>query len=217
MQRQASILWFALSACSAAAAGDSAYQMQVRVTSDPGVGLGGVTLQRSDTALAVTDQSGSARLRLLGKEGDRVEVAARCPETHVAPAPQQIVLRSYVDKTAPELEIRCTPRRRSLAVVVIAKNGPELPLLHRGQQLAKTDAQGVAHFVLDGAPSDAFEVTLDTTARSDLRPQNPFKRFVIETRDSAAEFDPELSVVKPRVRHATQRPVELPDRPQRIR
>lgn len=216
MQRKASILWFALSACSAAAAGDNAYEVQVRVTSDPGVGLGNVTLERADTALAVTDKSGSARLRLLGKEGDRIQVTARCPETHVAPEPQQIVLRTYVDKTAPELEIRCTPRRGSLAVVVMAKNGAELPLLHRGQQLAKTDAQGVAHFVLEGAPSDAFEVTLDTTGRSDLRPQNPFKRFVIEAHDSAALFDPELSIVKPQVRH-TQRPVELPDRPQRIR
>lgn len=166
--------------------------------------------------MGVTDQSGGARLRLLGKEGDRVEVGARCPESHSAPAPQQIVLRSYVDHKAPELEIRCTPRRRSLAVVVTAKNGPELPIVHRGQQLAKTDAQGVAHFVLEGAPADAFEIALDTTSRSDLRPQNPFKRFVIEGRDGAALFDPELTVVKPPQRRAP-RPVQAPDRPQRIR
>jgi len=207
---------FALCACAPVAAVDTAYEVRVRVTSDPGEGLGAVLLQHGQTRLGVTGRDGSARLQLAGREGDRVEVSARCPATHATPAPVPIVLRSYADKTAPELEIRCSPRRRRLAVVVMAKNGQDLPLLHRGLTLARTDAEGVAHFVLDGAPGDAFELTLDTSRRADLRPQNPYARFVIGAGDSAQLFDPELRVIaKPRrpSAGASQRP----DRPVRIR
>lgn len=204
-------------ACAPAAAGDTAYAVHVRVTSDPGVGLAGVTLSHAETALGMTGADGSARLQLAGREGDRVEVGARCPKSHTTPEPAQVVLRTYVDREAPELEIRCSPRRRRVAVVVTAKNGPNLPLLHRGVELARTDAQGIAHFVLEGAPGDAFEVTLDTTQRSDLRPQNPYRRFVVSGQDLAQLFDPELTVIEPPRRRSRPRPSPLSDRPVRIR
>ena len=208
---------FALCACAPVSAVDTAYTVRVRVTSDPGEGLAGVALLHGETLLGSTGPDGSARLQLAGREGDRVEIRARCPATHRTPAAAPVVLRSYVDHSAPELEIRCAPRKRRLAVVVVAKNGSDLPLRHRGVELARTDADGVAHFVLESEPGDAFEVTLDTSLRSDLRPQNPYARFVIATRDSAQLFDPELrGVPKPRPRPRPQ-PTEQIDRPVRIR
>jgi hypothetical protein len=217
MLRTPSILSvLAFASCTSVSAGDTAYAVKVRVTSDPGVGLAGVPLRHGQTALGVTGADGSATLQLAGREGDRVEVGARCPDSHMAPEPTPIVLRTYVDRRAPELEIRCTPRNRQLAVVVSAKNGPNLPLMHRGVELARTDAQGIAHFVLVSAPGDAFEITLDTSARDDLRPVNPYHRFVIAGQNSAQLFDPELSVVdKPPPKRPRPRPAAS-SRPQRI-
>ena len=207
---------FALSACTPVSAVDTAYEVRVRVTSDPGEGIAGVPLQHAEKLLGVTGPDGSARLQLAGREGDRVELSARCPKTHSAAGAQPVVLRSYEDKTAPELELRCSPRKRRLAVVVMAKNGPDLPLRHRGVELARTDATGVTHFVLESTPGDAFEVSLDTSQRSDLRPQNPYARFVIGARDGAQLFDPELrSIPKPRPRAKAL--VPQTDRPIRIR
>lgn len=211
------LIAIAWSACAEVSAGDVSYAVNVRVTSDPDVGVAGVALRSDQTQLGVTREDGRAYVQLSGREGDRVAIAARCPDTHTAPEPAAVVLRSYIDRDTPELEIRCAPRRRKLAVVVAAKNGPSLPLVHHGMELARTDAQGVAHFVLESTPGDAFDVTLDTSSRTDLKPRNPYARFVIGTRDAAQLFDPELKIAPVVKRGPRPQRTELSNRPQRIR
>lgn len=205
----------ALTACGAAAAEPSAYALRVHVESDPGEGLPDVGILRDERQVGKTDAQGLSTLHLRGREGERVALRAVCPETHLTPdAPTTVILRSYVGQEAPELLIRCPPRRRTLAVVVLAKNGANLPLTHRGAEIGRTDAQGLAHLTLASEPGDAFEVTLDTSSQPALRPPNPGARFVIGAHDDALLFDPVLTV--PPKRKKRQR-APKPDLPQRIR
>jgi hypothetical protein len=206
----------ALTACGTAAAEQTAYELRVHVDSDPGEGLAEVGIFRDQRQVGTTDIRGLSTLRLRGREGERVALRARCPETHLTPdAPSTVILRSYVGREAPELSIRCPPRQRTLAVVVLAKNGANLPLTHRGAEIGRTDAQGVAHLTLASEPGDAFEVTLDTSSQPTLRPPNPGARFVIGAQDEALLFDPALTVAPPKRKKRHRAP--KPDLPQRIR
>jgi len=209
----AAIVSLALSACAGRSADKSSYELRVRVEGDVDHALAGVPLLRGAARVGVTNQAGVALLQMAGREGERVELRAVCPETHHSPAtPSVALLRSYVAQRAPELAIRCLPRKRQLAVVVMAKNAPDLPLLYRGSEIGRTDATGTAHLALESEPGHAFEVTLDTSSRPDLHPQLPGGRFVIAARDEAVLFDPALTVTPRRRRHVVKPGPLLPQR-----
>jgi hypothetical protein len=203
-------------ACAPPAPQQNAYELLVRVDSDPGEGLWNVPLFHGGRRVGVTGADGSARVQLAGGEGERTSLRAECPSTHSGPTePTVIVLRSYQGAGLPEVDISCPPRTRKLAVVVKAKNGADLPIVHRGKTIGRTDASGTAHLLLKGPPGDAFEVALDTSSRPDLRPQDPGGRFVIASRDEAVLFDPELEIERappPRRRHHVRRGPPLPTR-----
>ena len=80
---------------------------------------------------------------------------------------------------------------RSLVVAVRAKNGPNLPVKYLGRELARTDAEGVAHALLKVAPSEQVTLVLDTSdpAHERLRPKNPEYTLVMRARDEVAVFD----------------------------
>jgi hypothetical protein len=218
MHRVAStLLTLLLASCAPLAPEQRLYELRVRVDSDPGEGLAGVPLLYGSSKVGVTGHDGSVLVKLAGREGQRAPLAAQCPDTHIAPAePSVVVLRTYLQGHVPELSIRCPPRSRKLAVVVKAKHGEDLPLLHRGKPIGRTDDQGIAHLLLEGPPGEAFEVTLDTSDRPRLHPQNPGGRFVIAARDEAFLFDPELTVEAPPVVKKKKRHRES-HLPQRIR
>ncbi len=177
-----------------------AYEFLVRVESDPGEAMANVPLAQGGRKVGTTGENGLARLRIVGREGERATLRATCPQTHVAPTEASvIVLRTYVGKSVPEVSIRCPPRARQLAVVVRAKNGANLDLVHRGKTIGHTDGEGVTHLLLEGFPGRAFEVSLDTSNRQDLRPQNPGTRFVLASRDEALLFDPEFEIAPKKV------------------
>jgi hypothetical protein len=211
------LLSLSLLGCAPVTSEQHRYQLRVRVDSDPGVGLAGVSLNYGSMKVGVTGADGTAQVMLEGREGQRAPVEAMCPETHSAPStPSVVVLRTYLNGHVPELLIRCPPRTRKLAVVVRAKNGEELDLLHRGKTIGRTDSDGVAHLLLEGPPGDAFEVVLDTSDRPRLHPQNPGGRFMIAARDDVLLFDPELTIEAPppapRKRKARRIQSNLPQR-----
>lgn len=220
MRRPVATLLLALSlvACAPPAVQQHEYELLVRVDSDPGEGLWNVPLFHGGRRVGVTGADGTARVKLPGGEGERTSLRAECPTTHSGPSePTVVVLRSYVGANVPEVDISCPPRTRKLAVVVKAKNGADLPLIHHGKTIGRTDASGTAHLLLKGPPGDAFEVSLDTSSRPDLRPQDPGGRFVIASADEAVLFDPELEIEREPPPRRRARPKRGPVLPQRIR
>jgi hypothetical protein len=213
------LLSLTIAACAPVAAEQRAYELRVRVDSDPGEGLAGVPLLYGSNKVGVTGADGTVLVKLEGRAGQRAPLTAECPDTHIAPTtPSVVVLRTYLQGHVPELSIRCPPRTRKLAVVVKAKHGEGLDLLHRGKPIGRTDEEGIAHLLLEGPPGEAFEVVLDTSERPRIHPQSPGGRFVIAARDEAFLFDPELTVEAPEPPKKRKRHRETTSKlPQRIR
>jgi hypothetical protein len=212
----ATLFALSLAACAPPVAQQHEYELLVRVDADPGEGLGNVPLYHGGRRIGVTGIDGSVRVKLPGGEGERTSLRAECPATHSGPnEPTVVVLRSYQGQGLPEVDISCPPRTRKLAVVVKARNGADLPIVHRGKTIGRTDAAGTAHLLLKGPPGDAFEVSLDTSSRPELNPKDPGGRFVIASRDEAVLFDPELEIERaapPRKHRPVHRGPTLPTR-----
>lgn len=213
------LLSLTLTGCAPTAPQKRDYELRVRVDSDPGEGLSNVALYQGARRVGVTDENGTALVRLRGSEGERTTLRAECPDTHLSPdTPDTVVLRSYAGKAVPEHAIHCPPRTRKLAVVVKAKNGADLDIVHRGKAIGRTDHKGTAHLLLEGPPGDAFEISLDTNDRPNLRPQNPGTQVLIAARDEAVLFAPALEVEEPKEPPRRRRKVSKgPQLPQRIR
>jgi hypothetical protein len=59
------------------------------------------------------------------------------------------------------------------------------------KEIARTDASGAAHVLLQMKPGDTFEVVLGTTERGNekLRPQNPSAPFTVHGQDEVFLFE----------------------------
>jgi hypothetical protein len=66
-------------------------------------------------------------------------------------------------------------------VVVRTPGRANLPILHNGREITRTDLQGVAHMIFRVAPREAIALRIDTTAQPTLRPQNPL--LTVTTRE----------------------------------
>ena len=79
-----------------------------------------------------------------------------------------------------------------------AENGPNLPVVYLGKEVARTDAAGAAHVLLSLKPGDQFEISLNTSERGSerLRPQNPAVAFVVKGRDDIMTFDQHFAIEK---------------------
>lgn len=165
----------------------------VRVSGDPGVPLAGVSLQFAGREVARTDATGRGELKLEGQDGEQFDISVVCPEGHTSPTrPVAVTLRRLADPTArPEYVASCPPSTRTMVIAVRADGGADLPVLHLGKEVARTDGAGAAHVLLKLAAEQAFELTLSTAVAGgeDLRPQNPTASFVVKGRDEVLTFD----------------------------
>jgi hypothetical protein len=161
------------------------YECTVHVASDPGVPLPDVQLFSSGVRLGATDKSGNAKLQLRGVEGGTAAIDVRCPNGfRQRGEPIVVTLKGMLNaKQLPEYRTLCAPELRTIIVAVRAEQGPNLPVLHLGQEVAKTDTSGTAHVSLKQAPNAEFELTLSTLEAKQLRPQNPSLKFVVRDRD----------------------------------
>ena len=179
----------------------------VQAERDPGVPLAGVELVLAGKPVARSDAQGRARLSLRGQPGDVLELNVRCPEGFGSPGPIAVVLRPLAEASkVPEYLARCAPRTRSLVVAVRAERGPNLPLRYLGQEIARTDASGAAHALLQVEPDRPVRFVLDTSApeHAQLRPQDPELKLVMPPRDEVALFAQTFTVAeapKPKRRH----------------
>lgn len=178
-----------------------AFQIFIRIDSDPGHPVTGATVSRNGKAIATTGPDGRAMLTLKGAEGETTDVTIKCPDAFTSPTKStSIRLTRFADKSkVPEYAVSCPPSLRRVVVAVKAENGPNLPVMYLNRMITRTDASGAAHFALEVAPNTQFQVTLDTTENTKLKPPSPTKPFTVPSHDDILVFDQKFEVEKVRV------------------
>jgi hypothetical protein len=101
-----------------------------------------------------------------------------------------------------------------VVVAVRADNGRNLPVYLLGREVARTDASGAAHVLIEAAPGEQFELTLGTQGPGGehLRPQNPAMKFAVKNQDELFTFDQRFIVDAPQTQAALR-----PSRPTPLR
>jgi hypothetical protein len=196
------------SACAPVVPRIYAQDATIRVESDPGVPLADVPLVYDGKTLAKTAENGRATLRMNGKDGDVFHVGVVCPEGFVAASSVDfdvLVRRGENDGHVPEFATRCARALRRAVVAVRANNGANLPVLHLGREVARTDASGAATIALDVKPGADVEIVLDTRAAKKFHPQNPVLSFKAQDHDDIVVLDQTFTVDKPIVVRRTAR------------
>jgi hypothetical protein len=193
-----------------------------RVLSDPDKPLAGADVRLRGWLLATSDSNGVAPFSLDGRDGDTFELSVVCPSGYESPVQAVAVALRRLASTdkVPEYDVACPPTTRSVVVAVNGSKGRRLPILQLGQEIARTDATGVATLLLRSGPQEQIDLTLDTTdpESADLRPQNPTATFVVRGRDDVFVFDPHFAVAKkrnasrPSARGATPKGAPMPIR-----
>ena len=188
-------------------------QVVVRAESDPGVGLAQVALLHAGSELGRSNADGALRLRLTGPIGAEVALQVHCPQGFRAPQRQlRVALRSSEPAAQwPEYHVRCRPQRRSLVVSLRAQHGAGLAVRYLGKQIARTDAQGIAHTLLRLPPGERVKLWLDTRAPAHrgLRPQNPVLQFSVPDRDEVVSLQ-QTFALPARPKPPAPTPLELP-------
>lgn len=195
----------------------STFDFKVVVESDPGAPIKGATVSSDSGETTMADRNGVAMVRLSGREGELVSLVVNCPEGHRL-ATDAIKFRiARLTGAVPEYRARCQPLFRDIVVAVKASNGPNLPLVHEGREIGRTNDKGIEHVLLRAKPGERFRLTLDTTAAPLLRPSSPSEFFRAGDRDDIVVFEqnfqkPTKKVVR-RARTETRKPkAKLPQR-----
>lgn len=178
------------------------FDIDVRVESDPSKPLAAVGILQGAKELGRTAKDGMVRVALAGSSGDVVTLHVACPEGFAAPdKPLSVALRPLVGvSVVPQYRAQCEPLMRSLVVAVRAKGGAGLAVKHLGREIARTDAEGVAHALLKVPPAEQVTLVLDTSDADHerLRPKSPEFSLMMPARDDVAVFDQSFSELVPR-------------------
>ncbi len=155
-----------------------------------------------------TDADGRLKMRVVGKEGQKITVGVTPPKGFRLSSPSNVlVLRRLADieggsgKPLPiEHVVKLSPLQRPYAVLV--RIGiPGLPIETFGTQQAVTNSKGVASFLYTGAPGDELQVKIDTSQHPELRPQNPGTSFLLAQRSEAYVVKEHFTSFKAPVKH----------------
>ena len=166
------------------------YELIVHVESDPERPLSGAKLLHAGRPLGVSGADGRVPILANGSEGERLELEVACPAGFRSPElPLVVTLRrasGHAEK--PEYFASCPPLTRKLVVAARLEHGENLPIRYLGRELARSDASGVAHLLLEAETAETVELTVDTSERPRLRPKSPTARFRIGDRDDIVVF-----------------------------
>jgi len=165
----------------------------VSVKSDGGEAIAGAEVFQGPSLIARTGEAGTARIEVQGREGDSFSIVVRCPPAYRSPEAPIEVRRLEVSSDnakTPAYEVRCVKLRHFMVVAVLAENGPDLPVVYLGREVARTDASGAAHVVLEMNVHDRAELMLSTSGRESekLHPQNPVSVFEMADHDDLQLF-----------------------------
>ncbi len=160
------------------------YPLRLAVTNVPGEPLPGVTARVGAVVLGKTDEQGTVAIKLRGRDGQRLNVHLDCPPNHTPPKrPLEVALFHYASDATPEIKAVCEQERVAEAVVVRTLGARNVPLYARGERLGTTDAQGIAHVLVHGAPGENVDLSFDTSELPELRPASPSVRILLGNHD----------------------------------
>ena len=200
------IIFFALAAA-ACAAEPQRTKFSVTFTVNPAEPLAGVAVSLDGgTTLGTTGKDGALRVTLSGREGTTVPFRVKCPDGYRQPAAMPILtLRRFkgLDPAAAgiKVNIECPPAER-LAALVLKAGRSDLPVLAQGREVARTDADGVAHALMSMPPNSTFRVVIDTSQQPDLRPQSPATTLTVADADEIFLIDQQFQEEAPPPRPA---------------
>jgi hypothetical protein len=176
-------------------------QISIRVEADPGVPVKGADLFFSGEKVSTTNDAGQGKLSLTGRDGETFDVVVKCPEGYASPTkPVTVILKRLADpKKHPEYFATCPPTTRLVVVAVRAEGGPNLPVMHLGREVARTDTSGAAHVLLRLRPDEQFDLSIktDEPGNERLRPKNPQEAFFMKAKDDVMTFDQKFSLEAP--------------------
>jgi hypothetical protein len=178
--------------CGTGGAAAETFAVRVRAVDDLGMPLANLQLSLAGASLGGTDARGERLFQVPGKEGQRLDLGATCPEAYTGPRERPTLLLSRVPGPEGEgkpRELLLTCESREHVAVVAVKTQPNLPILLHGQPVARTGATGTAHVMLREPPGSAFQLTLDTAGRPELRPESPSRVFTVTQRDAFAVWE----------------------------
>lgn len=193
-------MFSALGLCAALSCGQglsegASYAVLVRATDEVGKPLPGVQLSAADKPLGVTDARGEHALRMPGAEGQRVDLVASCPSGYTGPRERPAFLLQRVRDAQGEpsdrpIEVNLTcDATEHVALVAVHTGQAGLPILLRGHVVGQTSELGTAHVMVREAVGKGFQLVLDTSARPELRPDNPTRLFSIGHQDAFSVWE----------------------------
>jgi hypothetical protein len=170
----------------------------IRVESEGGP-VAGAEVSSGGKVMSKTLDDGRVQLRMNGREGDVFHVEVGCPEGYRPTGAHEfeLLVRRAEDGRSPELTARCSRTRRRALVAVRANNGAELPILHLGKEVGRTDKSGAATVVMDVMPGEDVELVLDTRGKKKIHPQNPVLSFRCADHEDVFVVDQTFTVDKP--------------------
>jgi len=214
-----------MGACSGGSSDRAVFDLYFEARNDTGQPLAGVTISGNGKQLGVTGKDGVLHTWVRAKDGSNLRARAVCPEGYrepVQPAPMRLrrfrsIQRS--DRGELRVSIECRASERLVALVVNTNKRSDLPVLMDGREIARTNAEGVAHIALRVAPNSTFQVALDTSAYASLRPKSPLGTFTVGDSDSLVVFDQDFAEEKKkkkRRRRKKAKPKAKDHRPSKI-
>lgn len=183
--------------------------------------LAGVEVLVDASPVGKTASNGELGFTLRKPEGSTIRLSATCPSGYrpcedLAPVRLRSMAFASPEVAARGMEVPviCRPSKRIAAVVVRAKGIANLPLLLRGNEIARTDADGVAHLLLSLAPTETFRLQFDTTEFPRLQPRSPTATFTLADADQIFVYDQPFEEQE-RHHRAGRRPTQGPLSPPR--
>jgi hypothetical protein len=142
--------------------------------------------------IARTDGDGRAEVSVTGKEGSTFNLEVRCPTVYRSPSSPLAIRRLQTTAApSPEYLAKCSRIRHTLVIAIRAEGGANLPVLHLGKEVARTDESGGAHVLIDGEVHERVELQISTAdaKHAKVHPQNPVAAFELSDRDELKVFE----------------------------
>jgi hypothetical protein len=175
------------------------FPIMVTIHGDGRQPLAGVEILDQKRVLGKTDAAGRVHLKLQGTEGSTASLTVKCPATFKSPEQPIVVgLRQMSQNSpAPKFEAECIPLVRTVVVGLRAENGADLNIIRLNQVIGRTDANGVAHMLIQTSPGEQVTLTLNTASNPNLRPQSPTLTFMAADRNEMVLLEQKFNVLKP--------------------
>jgi hypothetical protein len=186
------------------------FEVIVRVESDPGRPLAGAIIAKGGKDGPATGADGKVTLKILGHEGESVDLTVKCPTDYVS-SPKMLTVPLRRGSKLPEYDWSCPPAIRHLVVAIRTDGAPSLSVSYLGRSIGRTDANGAFTHMFALRPGDGVELLLDTTGVERIHPVNPPLAATVKEYDDIVTFEQRFKVdPAPVVYHAgPAKPVDI--------